>query len=37
VREVLSGEVLLARSLLSSTEADLVALLREATGGLIEP
>jgi hypothetical protein len=37
VREVLSGEVLLARSLLSSTEADLVPLLREATGGLRVP
>jgi hypothetical protein len=37
VREVLSGEVLLARSLLSSTEADLVPLLREATGGFRVP
>jgi hypothetical protein len=34
VREVLSGEVLLARSLLSSTEHDLTPLLREATAGL---
>jgi hypothetical protein len=33
VREVLSGEVLLARSLLSSTEGDLVPLLQEATAG----
>jgi hypothetical protein len=37
VREVLSGEVLLARSLLSSTEGDLVPLLREATVGLEVP
>ena len=37
VREVLSGEVLLARSLLSSTEGDLVPLLREATAGLKVP
>jgi hypothetical protein len=37
VREVLSGEVLLARSLLSSTGGDLVPLLREATVGLEVP
>ena len=37
VREVLSGEVLLARSLLSSTEGDLVPLLQEATAGLEVP
>ena len=37
VREVLGGEVLLARSLLSSTEDDLVPLLREATGGFKVP
>lgn len=34
IREVLSGEVLLARSLLSSRQAELVALLREAVEGL---
>ena len=34
VREVLSGEVLLARSLLSSGQEDLAALLREAVQGL---
>ena len=34
IREVLSGEVLLARSLLSSRQADLIALLREAVDGL---
>ena len=34
IREVLSGEVLLARSLLSSRHADLSALLREAVDGL---
>lgn len=37
LREVLSGEVLLARSLLSATEADLVALLQEATVALPVP
>lgn len=37
VREVLSGEVLLARSLLSSTEGDLALLLQEATAGLKVP
>ena len=34
IREVLSGEVLLARSRLSSRQAELVALLREAVEGL---
>jgi hypothetical protein len=34
VREVLSGEVLLARSLLSSRQDDLAGLLREAVKGL---
>jgi hypothetical protein len=34
VREVLSGEVLLARSLLSSRQDDLAGLLREAVRGL---
>ena len=34
VREVLSGEVLLARSLLSSTQDDLAALLAEVEGAL---
>jgi hypothetical protein len=37
VREVLSGEVLLARSLLSSCQKDLAALLREAVTGLSAP
>lgn len=37
IREVLSGEVLLARSLLSSRQADLVALLREAIAGVKAP
>ena len=37
LREVLSGEVLLARSLLSATEADLRALLQEATAALPVP
>ena len=37
LREVLSGEVLLARSLLSATEADLAALLQEATAALPVP
>ena len=36
VRDVLSGEILLARSLLSATEADLVPLLQEALN-LMEP
>jgi len=37
LREVLSGEVLLARSLLSATEADLAVLLQEATAALPVP
>jgi hypothetical protein len=37
VREVLSGEVLLAQSLLSSCQADLARLLREAVEGLTAP
>jgi hypothetical protein len=37
VREVLSGEVLLARSLLSSAEQELTPLLREAVAGLEVP
>jgi hypothetical protein len=37
VREVLSGEVLLARSLLSSCQDDLAALLREAVRALSAP
>jgi hypothetical protein len=37
VRDVLSGEVLLARSLLSSCQDDLVKLLREVKGGLGVP
>jgi Transposase, Mutator family len=37
IREVLSGEVLLARSLLSSRQSELAALLREATEGLRVP
>jgi len=37
IRDCLSGEVLLARSLLSSTEADLAALLREVTTQLPVP
>jgi hypothetical protein len=37
LREVLSGEVLLARSLLSATEADLTVLLQEATAALPVP
>lgn len=37
LRDCLSGEILLARSLLSATQADLAALLREAAGGLPVP
>jgi hypothetical protein len=37
VRECLSGEVLLARSLLSATEESLVGLLEEAIRGLEVP
>lgn len=37
LREVLSGEVLLARSLLSATAADLPALLQEVTAALPVP
>lgn len=37
IREGLSGEVLLARSLLSSCQGDLAALLREAVTGLSAP
>jgi hypothetical protein len=37
IRDCLSGEVLLARSLLSGTQADLTALLREAAGALTVP
>jgi hypothetical protein len=37
LREVLSGEILLARSLLSSAQADLAGLLREATAELTVP
>jgi len=37
LRDTLSGEVLLARSLLSSTEADLAALLREVQQALSVP
>ncbi len=37
IREVLSGQVLLARSRLSSRQADLIELLREALGGLTVP
>ena len=37
IREVLSGEVLVARSLLSSCQSDLAALLREAVAGLNAP
>jgi hypothetical protein len=37
LRDCLSGEVLLARSLLSSTEADLAALIEEVKGGLLVP
>src|SRR5215210_7998523 len=37
LRECLSGEVLLARSLLSATEESLVGLLEEALGGLEVP
>jgi hypothetical protein len=37
LRDCLSGEILLARSLLSATQQDLAALLREATGGLPVP
>jgi hypothetical protein len=37
LREVLSGEVLLARSLLGATEADLVPLIREAAAALPVP
>lgn len=37
VREVLSGEVLVARSLLSSCRQELAALLREAVAGLTVP
>jgi hypothetical protein len=35
VRECLSGEVLLARSLLGGTEKDLVPLLREVADALL--
>ena len=37
VRDCLSGEVLLARSLLSATEESLVGLLKEVIGGLEVP
>ena len=37
IRDLLSGEVLLARSLLSSTQEDLAALLREVKEGLPVP
>ncbi len=37
LRECLSGEVLLARSLLSGTEESLAGLLREVAGGLTVP
>jgi len=37
IRECLSGEVLLARSLLSATQGDLVALLREVKAALPVP
>jgi len=37
IRDCLSGEVLLARSLLSATQGDLVALLREVKQGLPVP
>jgi hypothetical protein len=37
IRECLSGEVLLARSLLSGRQADLAGLLREVTGALEVP
>src|SRR5687768_18123161 len=37
VRECLSGEVLLARSLLSGTEESLTGLLREVVEGLAVP
>jgi hypothetical protein len=37
IRDVLSGEVLLARSLLSSCQADLARLLREVAGALPVP
>jgi hypothetical protein len=37
VRDCLSGEVLLAKSLLSGTRADLAALLKEAVGALAVP
>ena len=37
IRECLSGEVLLARSLLSATQGDLVALLREVQAALPVP
>jgi hypothetical protein len=37
IRDCVSGEALLARSLLSATEADLVALLREVQDGLPVP
>ncbi|MGH2371598.1 MAG: ISNCY family transposase, partial [Chloroflexota bacterium] len=37
IRECLSGEVLLARSLLSSSQGDLVALLREVVAALPVP
>ena len=37
IRDCLSGEVLLARSLLSATQGDLVALLREVKGALPVP
>jgi hypothetical protein len=37
IREVLSGEVLLARSLLSARQVDLAGLLREALDGVAVP
>jgi hypothetical protein len=37
IRDVLSGEVLLAKSLLSSTQADLAKLLREVRGAISVP
>jgi len=37
IREVLSGEVLLARSLLSACQAELVGLLRESVAGVDAP
>lgn len=37
IRDVVSGEVLLARSLLSACQSDLATLLREAIAGLEAP